>query len=98
MVVIVIAILIVTVVDILNKHNNFVPMSLTLSICVYLDPTLTQVLHHKDVACTSTLTTSIPNIWYQSERLFNLLSTVINSHTTFMIWFFLKKQRRERHS
>ena len=35
-------------------------MPLCVCVCVYLVPTLTQILHRKDVACTSALTASSP--------------------------------------
>ena len=54
---VVVVVVIVTVVDI---GIYITTLCLSISLYVYLDPTLTQVLHHKDVACTSALMASSP--------------------------------------
>ena len=55
---VVVVVVIVTVVDI---GIYITTLCLSISLYVYLDPTLTKVPHHKDVAWTSALTTFVPN-------------------------------------
>ena len=53
-------------------------MCVCVCVCVYLDPTFTQVLHHKDVACTFALMALSPTRGKDlvEEHSFLLLETV----------------------
>ena len=69
------------------------PLSLSLSMC--LVPTLTHILHHKDVDCTSALTASSPT---SGIRAFEVLQPAADHHHlayNILDLFFLKNKEEK---